>query len=113
MSKRVIFLCYHGIGHINPCLPLARLLEKQGHTVTIATAAHFNGYVTRAGFTHYALKSVPFGLGFETWVNKERKSRFLYWSNLCDRYRDQLYRERESDLKLLVTKLKPDVVFFD
>jgi zeaxanthin glucosyltransferase len=113
MSKHVVFLCYHGIGHINPCLPLARILEKKGHTVTIATAAHFNGYVTRAGFNHHALKSVPFGLGFETWVTTERKSRFRYWAILRDRYRDQLYRERENELASLVTTIKPDVVFID
>ncbi|HTF21246.1 MAG TPA: glycosyltransferase [Chryseolinea sp.] len=113
MPKRVVFLCYHGIGHINPCFPLARILEQQGHAVTIATVAHFNGYVTRAGFTHYALKSVPFGLGFESWVNTERNARFLYWANLRDRYHDQLYREREDDLMLLLNDVKPDVILMD
>jgi zeaxanthin glucosyltransferase len=92
---------------------MARILEEQGHVVTIATVAHFNGYVKRAGFSHHALKSVPFGLGFETWVNTERKARFRYWANLRDRYRDKLYREREIDLISLVTKLKPDVIFID
>nr|AIA17762.1 Glycosyltransferase family 28 N-terminal domain protein [uncultured bacterium] len=113
MSKRVVFLCYHGVGHINPCFPLARILEQQGHVVTIATVAYFNGYVTRAGFSHHPLKSVPFGLGFETWVNTERKTRFQYWANLRDRYLDKLYREREIDLISLVTRIKPDVILID
>jgi len=109
----VVFLCYHGIGHINPCFPLARLLEQQSHMVTIATVAHFKKYITSAGFAHYPLKSVPFGMGFESWVNDTRKTRFRYWADLKDRYNDQLYRQREQELTSLVTELKPDVIFVD
>lgn len=109
----VVFLCYHGIGHINPCFPLARLLEQQGHTVTLATVAHFKKYIASAGFAQYPLKGVPFGLGFESWVNDTRKTRFRYWADLKDRYNDQLYRQREQELTSLVTELKPDVIFID
>jgi UDP:flavonoid glycosyltransferase YjiC (YdhE family) len=113
MSKRVVFLCYHGLGHINPCLSLARILGQQGHIVTIATFAYFTRYVSRAGVAHYPLKSVPFGMGFESWVNAEREIHFRYWANLRDRFSDQLYHRREQELTSLVEDLKPDVIFID
>ncbi|MEJ1239562.1 glycosyltransferase [Chryseolinea sp. T2] len=113
MPARILFLCYHGVGHINPCFPLARILENEGHTVTLATVAHFNGHVTRSGFHHYPLKSVPFGLGFESWVNAQRKARFKYWADLTDRYFDRLYHERERELTTALDALNPDIIFFD
>lgn len=111
--KRVVFLCYHGFGHINPCFPLARLLIGQGHRITLATSAFFNGYVTRSGFDHYPLKTVPFGLGFEYWTNQQRKKRFIYWSALLDRINDRLYHEREQELTTLLDTLRPDIIFVD
>lgn len=111
--KRVLFLCYHGYGHINPCFSVAGILASRGHEVTLATSAYFNGYVTRAGFRHYPLKTVPFGLGFETWTNAEKKLRFPYWPTLKDRAGDRLYHERETELIKLLNELGPDVVFLD
>lgn len=111
--KRVLFLCYHGYGHINPCFALANILISHGHEVTLATSAYFNGHVTRAGFRHYPLKTVPFGLGFEAWTNAEKKLRFPYWATLQDRARDRLYHEREAELSTLVNDLRPDVIFLD
>ena len=109
----MLFLCYHGVGHINPCFPLVRTLEREGHTVTLATVEHFRTYVTRAGFKHYSLKSVPFGLGFESWVNSQRRLRFPYFANLRDRFIDRLYAERERELLSMLDALRPDVIFFD
>ncbi|MGC3943329.1 MAG: glycosyltransferase [Chryseolinea sp.] len=113
MSRRVLFLCYHGIGHINPCFPLARILENEGHQVTIATVEHFGRHVARAGFSHRSLKTVPFGLGFESWMNTQRKRRFQYWANLSDRIFDRLYTERERELITVLDTIEPDLVFID
>jgi len=113
MSSRVLFLCYHGVGHINPCFPLARVLGDEGHTVTMATVEHFRRHVTNAGFHHVSLKSVPFGLGFESWMNAQRKVRFHYWANLRDRFFDRLYHARERELFALLDTVRPDVVFID
>jgi zeaxanthin glucosyltransferase len=112
-KKRVVFLCYHGFGHINPCFPLATILRQRGHEITFATAAYFNEYVRRAGYSHYPLKSVPFGLGFESWVNAEARKRLLYLASLRDRFSDRLYHERERELSTLLNDVRPDVILID
>ena len=113
MAKRILFLCYHGIGHINPCFPLAQSLKQQGHEVVLAAAAFFHKYITRSGFTCYPLNSVPFGLNFERWTISQRQSRFLYWAILKARFTDQIYRERELELHHLLDSFRPDMILFD
>lgn len=113
MSLKVVFLHYHGIGHINPCFPLARILERKSYKVVFAGVGFFQEHVRRNGFEFYPLTSVPFGLGFERWSNTIRKKRNLYFSCLKDRINDRLYKEREKELVALLHELKPDVLLID
>lgn len=113
MRPRVVFLHYHGLGHINPCLPLARILENKNYEVHFAGVEFFSHYVLTQGFSHYALKSVPFGLGFETWMNTIEKKKNVYLSSLRDRITDRLYTLRRQELLKMLESIKPEIVLFD
>lgn len=113
MNQRIIFLHYHGIGHINPCLPLADILEQNHCEVYFAGVEFFSQYVISQGFLFYALKSVPFGLGFETWLNNIEKKKHVYLSTVWDRITDRLYVNREKELVKMLDDLHPDVVLID
>lgn len=113
MKLRVVFLHYHGFGHLNPCFPLASILQDEGYDVTFAGVEYFKDHVVSRGFSFYPLKSVPFGMGFEKWVNTIERKKYLYFSNLKDRYTDRLYKQRESSLTKLVNDVQPDVILLD
>lgn len=113
MKQRIVFLHYHGIGHINPCLPLASILENENYEVHFAGVEFFGDYVSSQGFSYYVLKSVPFGLGFETWVNTIQKKKNIYLSALYDRITDRLYRLRDSALLKMLDDLKPGIILLD
>ncbi len=57
---RFLLTCVPGLGHFNPLVPLARALEKSGHTVAVATAPAFADAVTAAG-----LDFVPAGMDWD------------------------------------------------
>lgn len=113
MNGRVVFLHYHGTGHINPCLPLAQILRHNLYDVHFAGVEFFHRYVTAQGFPHYVLKSVPFGLGFETWANTIDRKKNIYLATLRDRVTDKLYALRETSLVKMIQDLDPDVIFLD
>ena len=113
MKIPVVILHYHGVGHINPCLPIARILEKANYKVYFAGVEYFNKYVTSQGFSYHVLHSVPFGLGFEKWVNTIEKKKNIYWSNLRDRINDRLYKRREYSLRKMVDELQPQIILID
>jgi UDP:flavonoid glycosyltransferase YjiC (YdhE family) len=109
---RVVFLLYHGIGHFNPCFRLAKILRPQ-YEVVFAGHAFFSSYVKDQGFAFYPLKTVPFGLGFELWVNTIEKKKNVYWHSLKDRWTDRLYHLREFELHQLLNNLQPDYLLID
>jgi zeaxanthin glucosyltransferase len=113
MKQNVVFLHYHGIGHINPCLPLAEILERNTYTVHFAGVEFFRPYVSAQHFSFYGLKSVPFGLGFETWLNTVEKKKNIYSSTLHDRITDRLYKLRENELVKMLDDLHPEVILLD
>ena len=113
MKPQVVFLHYHGIGHINPCLPLASILENEDYEVHFAGVDFFSHYVLTQGFSYYPLKSVPFGLGFEKWMNTIDKQKNVYLSTLYDRITDRLYRVRDAALRNMLDDLKPEVILID
>lgn len=110
--SRVVFLCYHGIGHFNACFRMAKVL-RQDHDVVFAGHEYFQGYVRHQDFKYYPLKTVPFGLGFETWANTIEKKKFIYWSTLKDRWTNLRFRLRERDLTELLDETAPDYLFID
>lgn len=113
MKLRVVFLHYHGFGHLNPCFPLASILSREGYDVTFAGVEYFKVHVVARGFSFYPLKSVPFGMGFEKWVNTIERKKYVYLSNLKDRYTDRLYKQREAGLIKLVNDIRPDIILLD
>ena len=113
MKKRFVFLCYHGFGHINACLKLARLLKEADFQVYFAGIGYFQKYVVSQGFSYHLLKSYPFGLGLEKWLNTIKKERYVYLSSLRDRITDSIYKSREVDLYWMLQGLQPDVVLID
>ncbi len=113
MKQRVVFLFYHGLSHVIAILNLARILERSGYEVYFAGAEFFHQYVSSQGFKFKGLKSVPFGLGFETWVRTIEKEKYIYWSALRDRITDRLYTEREVELYWMLEEVRPSFVFID
>jgi zeaxanthin glucosyltransferase len=110
---RIVFLPYHGYGHMHPALGLAAVLRDRGDDVLIAGAAFFQSYVRTLGFPYHPLKSVPFGMGFEYWVSEVQKKKFPYWSSLYARITDRLYTEREKEFVHLLDTFRPDTIVLD
>src|SRR5918993_1712892 len=112
-KQRVVFLFYHGLSHIIAIINLARILERTDYEVYFAGAEFFREYISRQGFKFKPLKSVPFGLGFETWVRTVEKRKYIHLSALHDRITDRLYTEREVDLYWMLEELQPSFIFID
>ncbi|MEJ7646587.1 MAG: glycosyltransferase [Chryseolinea sp.] len=110
---RIVFLHYHGIGHLNPFFPLARILLDNEYEVFFAGVEAFRGHVEQAGFEFHPLRSVPFGLGFETWLNTIEKKKNIYLASLRDRISDRVYHKREKDLTAMLAHLCPDIILID
>ena len=113
MRQRFIFLCYHGFGHINACLKLAQLLKDADCEVYFAGIGYFQQYVLSQGFSYHVLKSYPFGLGLEKWLNTIKKEKYVYLCSLRDRITDSIYKSREVDLYWMLQGLQPDIVLID
>ncbi|WP_276369573.1 glycosyltransferase [Chryseolinea sp. H1M3-3] len=113
MKQRVVFLFYHGMGHILAVLKIARILEEANYEVYFAGTAFFQSHVLTLGFKFYLLKSYPFGYGFEKWVNTVEKRKHVTLASLRDRISDRLYHEREVDLFWMIEELKPNTILID
>jgi UDP:flavonoid glycosyltransferase YjiC (YdhE family) len=111
--KRILFLPYHGTGHFNPSFSLAFILQRNGYDVYFAGAEFFKPQVAVQGFRFFPMRSVPFGLGFEQWLNTIEKKNNLYWAELKDRFTDRLYKLREEELRKIIGVVKPDVILLD
>ena len=109
---RVVFLLYHGIGHFNPCFRLAKILQAQNDVIFVGHI-FFESYVKNHGYNFHALKTVPFGMGFETWVNTIEGKKNIFCHSLRDRWKDRLYVLRKDELYHLVNEIKPDYLFID
>ncbi len=113
MKQRVVFLFYHGIGHIVAVLKIARILEEANYEVYFAGTPFFQSQVISLGFKFYLLKSYPFGYGFEKWVNTVEKRKHVFLASLRDRISDRLYHEREVDLFWMIEELRPNAILID
>lgn len=110
--QKIVFLIYHGRGHFNACFRLAKILQAE-YEVVFTGFVFFQNYVESQGFRFYALKTVPFGLGFEHWVNTIEKKKNIYWHSLQDRWNNRLYNLREADLRQMLEETQPDCLLID
>jgi UDP:flavonoid glycosyltransferase YjiC (YdhE family) len=113
MKQRVVFLFYHGLGHVNALLKPAKILQASNYEVYFAGSGFFQDYISRQGFAFYLLKSYPFGIGLEKWINTIYKKRNSYYSTLLDRITDSVYNTREVDLYWMLGEIKPSFLFID
>jgi zeaxanthin glucosyltransferase len=111
-KDRIILLVYHGQGHFNACFKIAKILSEK-YDVWFAGYAYFERYVVAHGFQFYSLTTVPFGLGFESWLNKQEGKRNIWWQNIKDRWSDRLYHLREQSLGKMVQDLSPAYILID
>jgi zeaxanthin glucosyltransferase len=109
----ILFLMYHGQGHLNAVLGLAKSLEKQNHKIILATHEYFRAYASQQQIDFRGLRTVPFGLEFERWSNQVAKKKNIYWNTLKDRWTDRLFHERSRELNGLLEDTTPDVVLID
>src|SRR6185295_13633008 len=70
-------------------------------------------HIEQQGFHYYSLRTVPFGLGFEPWVNTVEKKNNIYFHSLKDRWTDRLYQLRETELQTLLEELDPACILID
>jgi len=110
--KTVLFLMYHGRGHFNAVFKLARIVSET-HQVIFAGYEYFRSDVITQGFRFYGLQTVPFGLGFEPWVNQMEKKKHIYWNCLKDRWTQRLYHQRKTELLKLVANVDPQTILID
>jgi zeaxanthin glucosyltransferase len=111
-KETVVFLMYHGRGHFHAVSRIAQILSKTCRVVFVGHL-YFRNDVIDQGFEFYGLKSVPFALGFEPWVNQMEKKKNIYWHSLRDRWTNRLFNTRLQELKPLIEKLKPKTIFID
>ena len=112
MKQRVVFLFYHGLGHVNSFLKAANILEENDYEVWFAGSGFFQQHVKLQGCKFYLLKSYPFGAGLEKWINTiEGKN--IYFRTLWDRISDRVFTERQVELFWMLEELKPAVVLID
>lgn len=109
----MVFLFYHGYGHLTAVFKIARILVDANYDVFFAGHGYFKQYILSQGFSFYLLKSHPFGYGFEKWSNTIRQSKSVYLSTLRDRITDRLYKERQVDIYWMLEELKPTLVLLD
>ena len=104
---------YHGRGHFHAVFHLARVLQQYQYRVVVAGHEFFREDVTDQGFEFYGLKTVPFALEFEPWVNKMEKRKNIFWHSLKDRWTGRLYKLRERELDDMITSVKPGHLLID
>jgi zeaxanthin glucosyltransferase len=109
---RVILLIYHGQGHFNACIKIARILSKK-YEVTFAGHHYFERYIQQMGFQFFALSTVPFGLNFENWVNTQEKKQNIWWHSLKDRWTNRLFFLRRDSLQKMIEAVKPSFILID
>lgn len=103
---------YHGRGHLNASFKLAQILRQQFH-VTFAAFDFFKKDIQEQGFEFHGLRSLPFALGFEPWMNTQEGKKNVYWNVLKDRWTDRIYKQRESEFKVLLATLNPTYILID
>jgi UDP:flavonoid glycosyltransferase YjiC (YdhE family) len=113
MKQRVVFLFYHGLGHINAFLKAGQILEDSHYEVYFAGNGFFQRYISLLNVKFYALKTHPFGMGLESWINTQKKKKYVYLSALRDRITDSLYNERKVELFWMLEEIKPSIVLID
>jgi len=113
MKKRIVFLFYHGLGHIIAFSKVARILEENNYEVYFAGSGFFKNYISSHDLKFYLLKSYPFGSGLETWITTTERPKHIYLRSLRDRITDRLYKDREVELYWMLEDLRPNIVFID
>lgn len=113
MKPRVVLLFYHGLGHINALSKAAKILESNNYEVYFAGSGFFRDYILLQGFRFYLLRSYPFGLGLEEWINTVSNRKYSYFSALRDRMTDRVFKEREVELYWMLEEVKPDTILID
>ncbi|HYC85525.1 MAG TPA: glycosyltransferase [Chryseosolibacter sp.] len=108
----ILLLMYHGQGHFNAVLKPAKLLAA-AHRVVFAGHQYFQPSMKIHGFEYVGLKTVPFALGFEKWVNQQEGKKPLYWNCLRDRWNQRLYRARSVELSRVMDQVQPDIILID
>lgn len=113
MKQRVVFLFYHGLGHINAFLRAGQILKNANYDVYFAGVGFFQRYISAQDFKFYLLKTYPFGTGLETWINTQKKEKYIFISSIRDRIKDRVYQDREVELYWMLEELKPSIVLID
>src|SRR5688572_12108985 len=108
----IIILTFHGISHFNASFRIARLLSRT-HSIIYAGFPAFRGYIETQGFRYYTLESVPFGLGFEEWVNRRERVTNIWMRSVRDRWNGRLFSDREKELHKLLDEVNPTHIFID
>ena len=117
MSRRVLFSCFPGYGHLHPLLPLAEAYRDRGYEVLVATGPELVERVERHGF-----RAAATGLSMA-----ETERRYYQWfpdsdllppverllTVLPNMFVDIAARNRALDLVPLATQWAPDVVVHD
>lgn len=112
-SPRLVYLFYHGVGHINAFIGVAKTLQANNYDVHFAGLEYFRRDVQLQGFRFYSLNALPFGQGLEEWKNKQEKKKLPWLQGIKDRIGNRLYKEREVALFWMLQELKPDVLMID
>jgi hypothetical protein len=108
---RVLCVTQPGDGHLNPLVPVARALVRNGSEVRFATSGPFVADVERCGFDAVAVgPDFRWDAALETWpegANNMGAASSEFWAAMVDRDVTPLFI---ADLMTLIGRDKPDLL---
>lgn len=113
MSQNVLFLPASIRSHVIPALYLSNLISREFKSTFVVTGSSMKQLVESNGANAVVLDSFRIHMGMEAsylaFLNKRVNFISLFWSLL----RREIFQHRRKELKQLINRLKPQIVFLD
>ena len=108
-AMKILATCLPGLGHLNPMVPLLRVLASRGHELEVVVPQPFVHYVERAGLSARSLGPAWTEAGIEDihpgWRDLDGAAQLRVWTEFATRF--------EPHLSPYVEAFAPDVVVHD
>ena len=111
MTTNAVFIFPTLTGHLNRTIRLAKFLQKLGIVVYFAGDYNLRTFTVQHGFEFYLLNTLPFGIGTEYWLHKDKAEGWL--ESIIDRFTDKQFNLRKEDLAVMMKSLNPSHIFVD
>lgn len=110
-KNNVVFITPMLFGHTNRTIKLAKLLLNKGYDVHYAGSVQLLRFIIKNNFKLYTLQTQPIQEVFVsifTWEGLKEWFNLIYKNSFLEKYTN-----RKSELKILIDKLQPKIIFLD